>query len=929
MTPSFVPSELIKGLDISTTSLAETVSLAVRIEPQLLRKMRLELFPTTNAGVEADLWFSPLVESRTPSGIVFQRGVLQLLRQRLAGKVEQLEAAWRVTESVHRYVSPAILAEEKLAYLALSGKHEEMRKLLRSVVATLVSPRGRRLAGWAARAVGWLPEEAKHCEEAQMLAFGASLRLGEGGLGIISAGQAADWSSWLSPDDLETVAVGVTLLEDAVEFGPVGRTLSHRIELPKTNPVVVELGWQDGTQERSERVILDPQNLKIVEIGPAVTQIDIRTVLGDSYWLTMPEPRARESVQRKIGRVRPPRVQITYDIETGGAIEQKELPFVVGVLADLSGPRETSLPELRKRRFVEITADNFDAVVAATKARLSFYVDSLDEDGSQIRVELLFSSMADFEPTNVARQVAPLNDLLEARTRIGEFQSVLNRDQKLQDMIREGLTSAGTREVSQSSRSQKEQQFDYISRLVGAASSLERTRAQELVTAFVENINLSAAATDLETAITTGIAEIDSRLSRQVRQILHHPEFQALESIWRGVRYLLAQTEISATLKIRVLNVKKDELAADLTEKSEFKDRTVFREICEEPYGIFDGEPFGLLIGAYEFRESEEDVELLQNLSRIAAASHVPFLAAAAPGILQLDNFASLGSVSNLYEMFESPEYSRWRQFRDFDDSRYIGLVLPHILLRLPYGKTTTPIEEFDFEEFTEVPQPLDFLWGNAAFALAGCVTQSFARYGWCAAIHGVEGGGLLEGLPIHSIDADGDLVMRGPTDVAINDRRESELSTRGFIPLCHYRGTDRAAFLSVNSVHKPPQYNSAEATEASRLSVQLPYVFAISRFAQYLRCMMRDKIGSFMSREQCEQFLNHWISNYVLLDEHADQASKAKFPLREARIDVEEVERESGTYRAVAYLRPHFQLEELSVSLRCVVLLPASAKYA
>src|SRR5580704_3941211 len=338
---ALTPVGLIERLDAPTVALAEAVSLAVRVEPELLRKMRLELFPATNAGIEADLWFSPLIESRAQSGIVFDQGLAQLLRQRLAERVERLEAAWRVTESVHRHVSPAILAEEKLAYLALAGKYDEMRELLRSVVATLVSPRGRRLAGWAARAIGRLPEEAKYSEEAQMLAFGASLRLADAGLRNVSAGQTAEWGGWLAPGDLETVAVGVALLEEAVEFGPVGRTLSHRLELPKTSPVMLELGWNDGTQERSERVILEPQNVKIIEIGPGVTQIDIRTVLGDSYWLTVPEPRERESTQKKIGRVRPPRVQITYDVEVGDAIEIKELPFVVGVLADLSGVPET------------------------------------------------------------------------------------------------------------------------------------------------------------------------------------------------------------------------------------------------------------------------------------------------------------------------------------------------------------------------------------------------------------------------------------------------------------------------------------------------------------------------------------------------------------------------------------------------------------
>jgi type VI secretion system protein ImpC len=928
VTVALTPVGLIDRLDAPTVALAEAVSLAVRVEPELLRKMRLELFPATNAGIEADLWFSPLIESRAQSGIVFQKALAQLLRQRLAERIERLEAAWRVTESVHRYVSPAILAEEKLAYLALAGKNEEMRELLRSVVATLVSPRGRRLAGWAARAIGRLPEEAKYSEEAQMLAFGTSLRLGDGGLRNVSAGQSAEWGAWLSPGDLETVAVGVTLLEEAVEFGPVGRTLSHRLELPKTSPVTLELGWRDGTHERSERVILEPQNVKVVEIGPGVTQIDIRTVLGDSYWLTVPEPRKRPSAQKKIARTRPPRVRITYDVETGGAIEVKELPFVVGVLADLSGTRETALAELRNRNFIEITPDNFNAVFAAFNPRLSFEVGStLEEDGGQIRVELRFQTLDDFGPTQLARQVEPLRDLLEARTRIVEFQSLLSRDEKLQHMIREALTSSGTSEFSESSQAETGSRFDRVSRVVEAASSLGRTEVQELVTAFVDNVNLHSAANDLRAAISVGIAEIDSRLSRQLRDILHHPEFQALESTWRGLQYLLMQTEVSELLKIRVLNVQKSELFNDLTEASEFRESAAFRKIYDEKYEVFGDAPFGLLVGAYEFRETDDDVEMLQNLSRVASVSHAPFLAAAAPGILQLDSFASLGRIANVYEMFESAEYSQWRQFRESDDSRYIGLVLPHILLRLPYDKMTGGVVKFDFQEFTEAPHHTELLWGNAAFALAARVAGSFANYGWCAAIQGVEGGGLVEGLPIATFAANGDNILTGSTDVAITDRRETELSRIGFIPLVQGPSVDSPAFFSVNSVYRPGQYESSTANEASQVDGQLRYVFAVSRFAHYLLCMMRDKIGSFMSREECEQFLNHWIAKYVLQDDKASIAETAKFPLREAHIEVEAVENKPGSFRAVAYLRPHFQLDELSVSLRCVVLLPDSAR--
>jgi len=800
-----------------------------------------------------------------------------------------------------------------------------MRELLRSVVATLVSPRGRRLAGWAARAVGRLPNEAKISEEAQMLAFGASLRLGDIAVGNISAGRAAEWGAWLSPDDLETVAVGVALLEEAVEFAPLGRTLSHRIELPKTTPVMVELGWSDGTQERSERVILDPHDVTIVQVGPEVTQVDIRTVLGDSYTLTVPEPRERRSPQKKIARVRPPRVRITYDVQVGDAIEVKQLPFVVGVLADLSGQQETPLAELKARRFVETTPDNFEAVLAAMNPRLSLrVVNAFDEDGGQILIALSFQRMADFEPTHVAHQVEQLHSLLEARTRLGEFQSLLRKDEKLQFTVREALVSSGSSQVFQTSESEGHSQFDRISRVLEVAG-FERARVKEFVTAFVERVDLPSAASDLDSAISYAVARIDSQLSQQLRLILHHPQFQALESTWRGLYYLLRQTEVSESLKIRVLNVRKSELFDDLASAPEFRESVAFRKIYEETNGVFGGEPFGLLVGAYEFGESDEDMEMLQNLSQIAAASCAPLLAAAAPGILKLDSFATSGSVTDLYQIFQSPESSRWRQFRESEESRYVGLTLPHVLLRIPYGKNTTPVEEFDFEEFPEGSDLSKRLWGNAAFTLATCVTRAFAHYGWCAAIRGVEGGGLVEGLPTYTFSAqDGDVLLGGPTEVAITARNEKELSDMGFIPLVQLKSTDdKAAFFSANSVYRPPQYESTEAHEASLVSAQLPYTFAVSRFAHYLLCMMRDKIGSFMHRDQCELFLNKWIASYVLSDDNAGQEMKAKFPLQEARIEVTEVENKPGSYIATAYLRPHFQLEEIGVSLRCAVLLP------
>ncbi|HEY6372829.1 MAG TPA: type VI secretion system contractile sheath large subunit [Candidatus Sulfotelmatobacter sp.] len=929
MTPVATPAELIERLDTGAAALAEAVSLAIRIEPQLLRKMRIELFPAADAGAEADLWFSPVVESRTPSGIVLQQDAAQQLRQRLREKPAMLEAAWRVTESSHRNISPAILAEEQLAYLALAGKYNEMRELLRSVVATLVSPRGRALASWAARAIGRLPDEARYSEEAQMLAFGASMRLGESSLaeGGAVLGRATEWGAWLGPDDLETVPFGVALLEDAVEFGPVGRPRSHRLELPKTMPVMVELGWHDGSRERTEWVPLHPQKLTIVEIGNGVTQVDLRTVLGDAYWLTVPESRKRESAQKRLDRVQPPRVHITYDVEKGDAIEMRELPFVVGVLADLRGTPEEPLPRLLERKFVQIDWDNFDRILEATNPRLSYQVDNrLVPDAGSLLVELRFRGMVDFEPAQVARQVAPLRELIATRSRISEIWSLLTANRKLQNVLEKTLIS-----ISRSQSAERPRAETYLAEMIRSVEEtggVRKERAEELVVAFAENVNFPSGSRDLSAATTARVSEIDALISEQLRDILHHPDFQALESAWRGLHYLVIQTETSEVLQIRVLNVDKNELAQDFASVPEFIQSTTFKKIYGEGYGVFGAAPFGLLVGAYEFGHSPEDVELLENISRIAAASQAPFLAAASADMLRLDNFASLGSVGDLGSIFDSTDFARWNRFRNSEDSRYVGLTIPRILLRLPYGKDTVPVEEFTFEENVDGSDRSGFLWGSSAFAMASCVTRSFARYGWCAAIRGVEGGGLVEGLPTYTFAADdGEVALKCPTEIGITDRREAELSKAGFIPLVHAKNTDYAAFFTVNTVSKPRPYESPEAAENARLSVQLPYIFAVSRFAHYISCIARDKIGSFMSRNDLERFMNRWIANYVRSDDNTVMEAKAKYPLREARIEIEELRGQPGLFRAIALLRPQFQLDEVTVSLRVVIDLPAPAK--
>jgi type VI secretion system protein ImpC len=455
---------------------------------------------------------------------------------------------------------------------------------------------------------------------------------------------------------------------------------------------------------------------------------------------------------------------------------------------------------------------------------------------------------------------------------------------------------------------------------------VQREQSRRQIATLVEEVMQGTVrvAKDIESTINARIADIDALLSRQLNEIMHAPELQKLEASWRGLHYLVHQSETSTMLKIRVLNVSKQDLLRDLERASEFDQSALFKKVYEEGYGVFGGEPIGALIGDYEFGRHPQDMALLEKISNVAAAAHAPFVAAANAQLFNLDSYTDLGMPRDLAKIFDTVEYAKWKAFRDSEDSRYVGLALPHILMRLPYGPETVPVEAFNFQEDVDGTDHSKYLWGNAAYAFGTRLTDAFAKYHWCAAIRGVEGGGLVEGLPTHTFKTDdGDIALKCPTEIAITDRREKELSDLGFIPLVHSKGTDYAAFFGAQSCQKARKYDTDAANANARLSTQLQYIMATSRFAHYLKAIMRDKIGSFMTRQNCESYLNRWITNYVLLDDNASQEAKANNPLREARVDVSEVRGKPGVYRAVAFLKPHFQLDELTLSLRLVAELP------
>lgn len=1070
--------------------LAELVSLAVRVESGLLRKVRLMLMPNADAGSEADLWLSDLVETRNPAGVVLHQKVRDLLGKKLAQHPSRLDRAWQVVESVHRHISPAVFAEEKLTWLALSGREQEMKDLLRSILATMIQPQRVNLMEWAARAFVRLPEQVRASEEGQMMALGMSLRLVEpDGFDVTETpADIPEWAGWLTPEDVPMARFGVRLVQGAVEFGTPGMPEAHQIELPRTNPILLELHWENGNKSNSRRFRIQSESVTIVDIAPRIyvsqsidnpsnfetdiiselkaafgeenivalpdvtktnqdfatsiesalkrshvmliliTQdrfqkadpeskfqhtssmhqfrvefikaleqglkiipvllegatlppiedldealtpmafqapyrvgenveqeleeltaaiqgsVEIRTVLGQNYQLS---PHLSKNTHR-LNQVRAPKVNLTYDIEDGDGFKQIELPFVVGVLADLSGNSSFDLPMYRDRKFIEIDRDTFNSVMSGIAPVLVFAVTdrSGNDSTAMIQVDLRFKSMEDFHPERLAAQVPPMERFVKSRQRLAELLAHLDGNGGLVELLQVVL---GSREMLMqlSSLTHKEESVKWLDSFPIEAESMgEQNLFPILMNKFVPDTDQAEQEKigelmgevafqmmngdmegdkDPETMIQDRISHIDRQISDQLNEIMHHPDFQKLESSWRGLHYLVMTSETSESLKIRVMNVAKKELIRDIEKANEFNLSYTYKKIVSEEFGIFGGTPYGVLIGDFEIDHGQKDMALIENISSVAAAAHAPFIAAASPRLFGLEDYTQLGQPGDLVKIFLGSEYNRWRSFRESENARYICLVLPHILMRLPYGSATAPVEDFEFEEVVDGADHTNFLWGNAAYAMASRVTDAFARYHWCAAIRGVEGGGLVEGLPVHTFETDkGDIALKCPTEIGISDRREKDLSDLGFIPLVHCSGTDYAAFFSTQTLGKTVVYDSEEATANARLAIKLPYVFSLSRFAHYFISIMRDKIGTFMGREDIETYLNRWINQYVLLDDNAGQEIKAKYPLREARLDVKEVEDTPGTYRVAAFLRPHYQLDELTVSLRIMVDLPS-----
>lgn len=644
-----------------------------------------------------------------------------------------------------------------------------------------------------------------------------------------------------------------------------------------------------------------------------------------------------KGTQHLIGRVRPPRVQITYDVEIGDAQVVKELPFVMGILSDLSGDSRDDLPKLKERAFIEISKGNFGEVMTSMHPSLRLRVDNMLPDKTgKFDIELKFNQIDDFRPERIITQVPALEQLNRHRVLLNDLLAKLNGNEELEEALSNVLSDEGVQKKLKEDLEKEGAQGMLEELFVGCNMSLKEEQwdaSKQSLTEMLRQIVLIPAeerGSDIVAFTQRRVRNIDASLSNQLDAILHHPNFQELEGKWRGLYFLVKRTNTHKLLRLQILNISKEELLNDLEKAPDFDQSHLFKKIYEEEYGTFGGDPYSCLVGDYYFGRGPIDITLLREISKVAAAAHAPFITGTEPDMFDMKSFNKLNVPRDIATLFDSSEMARWRGFRETEDSRYVCMTLPRMMARVPYGPNFDPVKGVNYKESVVGTDDAKFCWANAAYGLAQRITYAAEQFGWTTAIRGVEGGGMLRNLPAYTYKTlDGDTILKCPTEVTITDRREKEISDQGFIALCHCKNTDRAVFFGAQTAQQPVVYDQVDATSNAQLSARITYILAASRFAHYIKCMVRDKIGSFMDRDEMFNYLNNWVTQYVLLNAEAPHAVKARFPLSEARIDVYDVPAQIGVYQAIIYLKPHFQLEGLTASIRMVANLPAEAEEA
>lgn len=930
----------VAALDPATRELACAAALATRIESRLLRDLRLALAAASPLGAEigvhteARLWFSDLVAERASTGIALVPSAREALLRLLRRDRDALRRAWTLVEAAHADAPPALRMEELVAFHWLNNEPEAARQVLRSLVATLVAPQRSGSWRWATQAVLRLPRALLALEEAQMLALGTAARSVESvALQGLSQGSGSGWH-WLRPPVAERDVI-VTLRRGAIEFAPrttaAARDQTLVLRVPDMPLVLLEISPMDKSAAATT-CKLNPQRRMLVTLEGEDFEIGI---VGGGRWRLRALRERATGTQRVIARNRAPRVQIEYDVELYGALKKVTLPFVVGVLADLIGTSAEPMAPVAERKFLQIDADNFDERMKALRPRLVLQVEGSGrrDDSTLMAVELVFERLEDFQPVAIAQQVPALADLLRTRSDFGFLALRLEAHADAASILKRLLQDEGLlRQIA--------------SRKEGSGAALEGVR---LDGALVANLLRRGLALDtaedsetLDRAIAalarhgpqrgdeTGrwiellVAQVDKDLSRTLDAILHHPDFQRLEAAWRGLAHLVQQSETDELLKIRVLNISKADLQRTMRryEGTAWDQSPLYRRIVDEEFGQFGGEPYGCIVADYGFDHSPADVELLRQLGQVGAAAQLPFIAAAAPSLVQRESWAGMDGTRDLTRLTQTAEYAAWRELRESDVARFLVLAVPGFLARLPYDSST---QEFGFDEDVADSDPQHFVWANAAYAMAANLTRSFKATGWFAQIRGVESGGAVDGMLSWKRQAVGSKFtpVVGPVELHLDDRGEASLSSIGLLPLVPLRGGSGAAFFGASTLMRPTEHEDADTNANAILATRLNVLLPVWRLTHYLRCMVRDHIGSFSDRAGIERYLQSWLMNYVDGDPaNSSDAVRAARPLAAAEVAVEEGAGD-GYFEAKVYLRPHFQTEGLTVSLRTSFRLP------
>ena len=608
-----------------------------------------------------------------------------------------------------------------------------------------------------------------------------------------------------------------------------------------------------------------------------------------------------ESIQKKIGRVRPPRVHITYDLETEGAIIQKELPCIMGLIVSLSKNDTLTYEE---RKFIFLDRDNINDVLKklAPQIEISF---TLPEGKKPFT--LVFKEMKDFHPLSIIQQIAELRELMRRKSLFFDLKVKLLNSGKLLSLAKK---------LQESPETPLDQLFvDYK-----FPTENQRVSLMELFQ-LIHELKMETSP-NLVLQIQSQVSELEGILCNALDEILHDREFQRLEGSWRGVSYLTQNLETGPSLKLRVLNASIGELYEDLHNAIEFDQSVLFKKLYEEEYGTYGGNPYTCLGIDHYIAQNARDFEFLRKMAEVVSAAHIPTSVGVDPSLFDLASFEDLHVPRDISKIFESLELIKFKSFRESDDAKYIGLILPRYMGRVPYGPTRDMVEGLNYDE--KISSHEDFLWSNSIYPYLYRIGMAYARFNWFGGIIGPENGGMIDNLPVFLYKSkDGDTLIKCPTECAITDRREKELTMQGFMALCYCKDTDYAAFFSGQSAYKPPKFDKAIANSNAVLSARFQYMLNVCRFAHYIKCIMRDKIGTFSTKEDVEIFLSDWLSQYVLLSETSSQELKSSYPLAESSVIVEDDEQKPGAYRAIIYLKPHFQMEELTISLRLVARIP------